>query len=235
MPAKRPANKSMCSRKVSSPSDDEKATHKSHPGTVARRNVVKAQKLNHMFIFRKRKFTRLAIELLGNVEKIKDWKLSTKGSLALQAAVESYIVSLIRIGSEYATSSKRVTIGPMDIEFARNRTYPIEDRPLDLGDLSAPEELTDFAIKKLMAIAGSVRINSTPQKYTPGLGLQEETESATSNIRRFAVEYTNDILNKAVAFADFLKRGNPTKHVPKNRMLKEKHIIHALESINKNH
>jgi histone H3 len=93
-----------------------KKPHRYRPGTVALREIRKYQKSTDLLI-RKLPFSRLVREIAQDFKN--DLKFQREAILALQEAVEAYLVSLYEDTNLCAIHAKRVTIMPKDIQLAR--------------------------------------------------------------------------------------------------------------------
>ena len=97
-------------------SDAQKKPHRYRPGTVALREIRKYQK-STVLLLRKKPFERLVREITNDIRS--DLRFQSKAILALQEAVEAYLVGLFEDTNLVAIHSKRVTIFPKDIQLAR--------------------------------------------------------------------------------------------------------------------
>ena len=93
-----------------------KKPHRYRPGTVALRQIKKAQKGTNMLL-RKAPFQRLVRELANNYKE--GLRFAGSAVAALQEATESFVVSLLSDTNLCAIHAKRVTIMPKDIQLAR--------------------------------------------------------------------------------------------------------------------
>ena len=93
-----------------------KKPHRYRPGTVALREIRRYQK-NTDLLLRKLPFQRLVREIA------QDWKsdvrMQSTAMLALQEAVEAYLVGLFQDTNDCALHAKCVTIMPKDMQLAR--------------------------------------------------------------------------------------------------------------------
>ncbi len=93
-----------------------KKPHRYCPGTVALRKIRRYQK-NTDLLLRKLPFQRLVREIA------QDWKsdvrMQSTAMLALQEAVEAYLVGLFQDTNDCALHAKCVTIMPKDMQLAR--------------------------------------------------------------------------------------------------------------------
>jgi histone H3 len=85
------------------------------PGTVALREIRKFQKSTDLLI-RKLPFQRLVREICQD----KDLKFQSTAMLALQEALEAYLINLFEWTNLAAIHAKRVTIMPKDMQLARH-------------------------------------------------------------------------------------------------------------------
>ena len=93
-----------------------KKTRRYRPGTVALRQIKKAQKGTNMLL-RKAPFQRLVRELANNYKE--GLRFAGSAVAALQEATESFVVSLLSDTNLCAIHAKRVTIMPRDLHLAR--------------------------------------------------------------------------------------------------------------------
>lgn len=93
-----------------------KKPHRFRPGTVALREIRRYQKSTELLI-RKLPFRRLVAECMG--EHKTALRIQASAVLALQEAVEGYMVSLFEDANLCAIHAKRVTVFPRDIQLAR--------------------------------------------------------------------------------------------------------------------
>ncbi len=92
---------------------------KPHPychGTVAICEIHKYQKNIDLFI-RKAPFQRLVKEIATNLKS--DLRMQSMALLALQEALEAYLVHLFEDSNDCAIHAKHVTIMPKDIQLAQ--------------------------------------------------------------------------------------------------------------------
>ena len=94
-----------------------KKPHRYRPGTVALREIKKFQKSTDLLL-RKLPFARLVKEISDSFGKKYRW--SGEAILALQNAIEHYLVGVNEDASLCAIHAKRVTIMPKDIQLARH-------------------------------------------------------------------------------------------------------------------
>ncbi|KAL1343908.1 hypothetical protein HN51_017837 [Arachis hypogaea] len=93
-----------------------KKPHRFRPGTVALREIRKYQKSTELLI-RKLPFQRFVREIAQNFKA--DLRFQSHAVLALQEAVEAYLVGLFEDTNLCAIHAKRVTIMPKDLQLAR--------------------------------------------------------------------------------------------------------------------
>ena len=93
-----------------------KKPHRFRPGTVALREIRRYQKSTELLI-RKLPFQRLVREIAQDFKT--HLRLQSSAVLALQEAVEAYLVGLFEDTNLCAIHAKRVTIMPKDIQLAR--------------------------------------------------------------------------------------------------------------------
>ncbi len=93
-----------------------KKPHRYHPGTVAIREIRKYQK-NTDLLIRKAPFQRLVKEIATDLKS--DLRMQSTAVLALQEALEAYLVCLFENSNECAIHAKHVTIMPKDIQLAQ--------------------------------------------------------------------------------------------------------------------
>ena len=93
-----------------------KKPHRFRPGTVALREIRRYQKSTDLLI-RKLPFRRLVAGVMA--EHITALRIQTSAVMALQTAVEDYMVSLFEDANLCAIHAKRVTVFPRDIQLAR--------------------------------------------------------------------------------------------------------------------
>ncbi len=86
------------------------------PGTVALHEIQRYQK-NTDLLIRKAPFQRLVREIAQDYKS--DVRMQSTAMLALQEAVEAYLVGLFHDTNECALHAKRVTIMPKDMQLAR--------------------------------------------------------------------------------------------------------------------
>ena len=92
-----------------------KKPHRWRPGTVALREIRKYQK-NTDLLIRKAPFQRLVREIACGLKS--DLRMQSTALLALQEAVEAYLVGLFNDTNECALHAKRVTIMTKDTQLA---------------------------------------------------------------------------------------------------------------------
>ena len=93
-----------------------KKPHRYRPGTVALREIRKFQKSTDLLI-RKLPFQRVVREIATEYKS--DLRFQSQAVLALQEAVEAYLVGLFEDTNLCAIHAKRVTIMPKDMQLAR--------------------------------------------------------------------------------------------------------------------
>jgi histone H3 len=93
-----------------------KKPHRYRPGTVATRKIHKYQK-NTDLLIRKAPFQHLVKEIATDLKS--DIRMQSMALLALQEALEAYLVGLFEDSSDCAIHAKRVTIMPKDIRLAQ--------------------------------------------------------------------------------------------------------------------
>ncbi len=93
-----------------------KKPHCYHPGTLALCKIHKYQKSTKLLI-RKAPFQRLVRKIAINFKS--DLQMQSTALLALQEALEAYLVCLFEDTNECALRGKRVTIMPKDMQLAR--------------------------------------------------------------------------------------------------------------------
>ena len=103
-------------RKQWGPFGGVKKPHRYRPGTVALREIRRYQKSTNLLI-QKLPFQRLVRQIAQDLGK--DLRFQSTAILALQEAVEAYLVGLFEDVNLCALHSKRVTIMPRDIALAR--------------------------------------------------------------------------------------------------------------------
>jgi histone H3 len=94
-----------------------KKPHRYRPGTVALREIRKYQKSTELLI-RKLPFQRLVREIAKEVVG-EEMRFQSTAILALQEALEAYLVALFEDTNLCAIHAKRVTIMPKDMQLAR--------------------------------------------------------------------------------------------------------------------
>lgn len=113
---------SKSTKKGASPAGGVKK-HRFRPGTVALREIRKYQKSTELLI-RKLPFARLCREICNTVSA-EPYRWTAESLLALQEAVEDFIVHLFEDSNLCAIHAKRVTIMPKDMQLARRIRGPI--------------------------------------------------------------------------------------------------------------
>lgn len=93
-----------------------KKPHRYRPGTVALREIRRYQKSTDLLI-RKLPFQRLVREIAQDFKT--DLRFQASAVMALQEALESYVVGLFEDTNLCAIHAKRVTIMPKDMQLAR--------------------------------------------------------------------------------------------------------------------
>ena len=93
-----------------------KKPHRYRPGTVALREIRKYQKSTELLI-RKLPFQRLVREIAQGFNT--DLRFQSQAVLALQEAVEAYLVDLLEDAKLAAFHAKHMPIQPKDIQLAR--------------------------------------------------------------------------------------------------------------------
>jgi histone H3 len=93
-----------------------KKPHRYHPGTVAIHEIRKYQ-INTDLLIRKAPFQRLVKEIATNLKS--DLQMQSTTLLALQEALQAYLVRLFEDSNDCAIHAKRVTIIPKDIQLAQ--------------------------------------------------------------------------------------------------------------------
>ena len=93
-----------------------KKPHRYRPGTVAIRNIYKYQETTELLI-RKVPFQHLVREIAIGFKL--DLRMQNTALLALQEALEAYIVCLFEDTDECAMHGKRVTVMPKDMQLAQ--------------------------------------------------------------------------------------------------------------------
>ena len=92
-----------------------KRPRKTRPGVAALREIRKMQKSTNLLL-RKMPFQRLVRELMADHES--DMRFQATAVLAMQEAVEVYLVNLFTDANLCAIHSKRVTVMPKDMTLA---------------------------------------------------------------------------------------------------------------------
>ncbi len=93
-----------------------KKPHRYRPGTVTIRDIHKYQK-NTDLLIRKAPFQRLVKEIATNLKS--DLRMQSTALLALQEALEAYLVHLFEDSNDCAIHAKHVTIMSKDIQLAQ--------------------------------------------------------------------------------------------------------------------
>ena len=93
-----------------------KKPHRYRPGTVALREIRQYQKFTELLI-RKLPFQRLVRELAQDLSKV-NIRFQSGEIMALQEALEAYLVGLLKDANLCTVHTKRVTIMPKDIQLA---------------------------------------------------------------------------------------------------------------------
>ena len=96
--------------------EQQKKPHRYRPGTVALREIRRYQKSTELLI-RKLPFQRLVREIAQDLGKI-NIRFQSEAIMALQEALEAYLVGLLEDSNLCAVHAKRVTIMPKDIQLA---------------------------------------------------------------------------------------------------------------------
>ena len=108
-------------RKAAPATGGVKKPHRYRPGTVALREIKKFQKSTDLLL-RKLPFARLVKEISADFPlpggHLARW--SPEAILALQNAIEAYLVGVNEDANLCAIHAKRVTIMPKDIQLARH-------------------------------------------------------------------------------------------------------------------
>eukprot|EP01083_Nonionella_stella_P042623 115067_1 len=124
-PRRVPPGPSLSSNSSSSSSSQSvqrspvKKVRRNRPGTVALREIRRFQKTTELLI-RKAPFSRLVREVSLNFTRHNSaLRFTASAMLALQEAVEYYIVGLMEDANLCAIHAKRVTIMPRDLQLAR--------------------------------------------------------------------------------------------------------------------
>ena len=98
------------------PQKGKQKPHRYQPGTVALHEIQRYQKLVELLI-RKLPFQRLVREIAQDLGK-KDVRFQSGAIIALQEALEAYLVGLLGDSNLCTIHAKRVTIMPKDIQLA---------------------------------------------------------------------------------------------------------------------
>jgi histone H3 len=106
----------MAARKLARHTRGVKKPHCYCPGTVAIREICKYQK-NTDLLIRKAPFQHLVKEIATDFKS--DLQMQSTALLALQEALEAYLVCLFEDSNDCAIHAKRVTIMPKDIRLAQ--------------------------------------------------------------------------------------------------------------------
>ena len=107
--------KSLCKKGTAQPAGGKKP-HRYRPGTVALREICRYQKSTELLI-RRLPFQRLVREIAQDYRSRLNF--ASGAILALQEAVEAYLVGLFEDTNLCAIHTKRITIMPKDIQLAR--------------------------------------------------------------------------------------------------------------------
>lgn len=104
--------------------EEEKKTRKPtrfHPGTVALRDIRKAQK-NTNKSFRKASFRRVVREVLHNIDdkRFADFRITQNAYNALQETAESFLTGLFRESNRSARNAKRIKITAGDFRLVHD-------------------------------------------------------------------------------------------------------------------
>lgn len=108
-----------------------KKPRRNHPGTVALREIRKYQKTTDLLI-RRLPFQRLVREIAQDHKT--DLRFQASAILALQEAMESYLVHTCEDANVCAIHAKRMTVMPRDIELAHRISG---DKVAVVGSVSA--------------------------------------------------------------------------------------------------
>ena len=108
--------KTLMKKKSSPAVAGVKKPHRFRPGTVALREIRRYQKSTELLI-RKLPFQRLCKEVFQGYNNT--YRCQGAAVIALQHAVESYLVGLFEDANLCAIHAKRVTIFPLDMQLAR--------------------------------------------------------------------------------------------------------------------
>ncbi len=106
----------MAARKLASYTGGVKKPHCYRPGTVAIHEIHTYQK-NTDLLIRKAPFQHLVKEIATDFKS--DLRMQSTALLALQEALEAYLVRLFEDSNDCAIHAKRVTIMPKDIRLAQ--------------------------------------------------------------------------------------------------------------------
>ena len=103
-------------KKLPASQQGTKKPHRYQPGTVALREIQRYQKSTELLI-RKLPFQRLVREIAQDLGKMRI-RFQSGAIMALQEALEAYLVGLLEDSNLCAVHAKRVTIIPKDIQLA---------------------------------------------------------------------------------------------------------------------
>lgn len=92
-----------------------KKQHRWRPGTKSLMEIRRYQKTTELLL-RKRPFERLVREIMQKFKE--DFRITAAALLALQEAVEDYLISKMEDSNRFAIHAKRVTIKPEDLQLA---------------------------------------------------------------------------------------------------------------------
>jgi histone H3 len=107
----------MAAQKLAKHTGGVKKPHRYRPGTIAIHEIHKYQK-NTDLLIRKAPFQRLVKETATNFKS--DLWMQSTALLALQEALEAYLVCLFEDSNACAIHVKHVTIMPKDIQLAQH-------------------------------------------------------------------------------------------------------------------
>ena len=108
--------KSLCKKGTAQPAEGGKKPHRYRPGTVALQEIRRYQKSMKLLI-RRLLFQRLVREIALDYKSRLNF--ASGEILALQEAVEAYLVGLFKDTNLCAIHTKHITIMPKDIQLAR--------------------------------------------------------------------------------------------------------------------
>jgi histone H3 len=100
------------------PAAQPKKKHRFKPGTVALREIRKYQRTGDLLI-RKLPFRRLVKEIIQDTRPSEELRCAESAVLALQEAVEMYLVQVFEDSNLGAIHAKRITVMPKDMLLAR--------------------------------------------------------------------------------------------------------------------